>query len=373
MPHLSRLARLELMLQKIKNGLLSPGVLTLLILVVLIWVIHYGVRFLTATGLPATVWLVAVFGGLGGVVGGVIRSENKLRLCQINSRASLDLGVAGDIVQGLGGAAAAIFLFDGILKTGLEETKPGAQPGALLISVSFLAGAFGRTVILTAGEKLLLKAEQKAEEKATQVVMDLAGTPNAIAYTSAALETIKRSGNPRDWEAALRFAEQAIQSDPNYANAYIEKGRALKRLGKVQEALETVEEALRRFPNEAKALYNRACYRCLLRQPTSTVLADLKRAIEILPKLKEDARGDHDFDALHGVPEFDQLVTAGSATPPAAPPTTPAPPSPAPQAPAGVPLTPPAAQAGSNPPSRPSPQAPEGQSPPAPTTTTPGA
>ena len=253
--------------------------------------------FLTGTlEMSKAYWLVAVFGSLGGVIRSILHNENKLVLCSTENFAKIRLGFVGDMVLGLAGASAVIFLFGGTLR--FDPNNPDSY--VLLISVSLIAGVYARNVIETAGEKLLQQMRQTAKEETKQLQPAV-----AVAYTYEARETINKGMSLRK---ALQLTELALQHDANYVNAYIEKGRALKRLGEIDKALTAVEEVLRIEPDNAKALYNRACYKCLLRKSNGEILSDLRKAFESFPKLKEFAREDPDLQGIRKLPEFKRLV-----------------------------------------------------------------
>lgn len=283
---------------------------------------------------PGVYWLVPIFGGLGGTVGGLLRSDNALELCslrevmvpnprkgteQVKSTESptywkISLGIVGEIAIGLGGATAAIFLFGGTLK--FEEHDPKTY--VLLVSVSFLAGAFGKDVVVTAGERLLreVKTEASAAAATAQSAQHDANKATAIGYALQAT-VLLREGKPKE---ALDVANLALELDPKNATAYGEKARALKRLNRLDEALLVVEEGLKIKSDKAPLLYNRACYKLLLGKGTrEEILADLKKAITIKPELKKEARGDEDLRSLRDWDEFQKLVAEEPVSPAATP------------------------------------------------------
>ncbi len=169
----------------------------------------------------------------------------------------------------------------------------------LVVSVSFVAGAFGRNIVEAAGEKLLRKVDEVRQETRAMV-----GPPAAIAYTHAAKDLTKHG----EYEQALEVARMALRNDPNQPGAYIEEGRALKRLGRVDEALSSVEKALKLSPEKPEALYNRACYNALLRRSIGTVVMDLKKAIALIPGLKNEALKDPDLDNVRNLPEIREIL-----------------------------------------------------------------
>src|SRR6267142_2477616 len=86
-------------------------------------------RQLTVSG---AYWLVPIFGALGGVVGGLLRSENAFELCSYEEckeklernggiviplkYGKIHLGTLGEVVIGMGGATGAVYLFGGTLR-----------------------------------------------------------------------------------------------------------------------------------------------------------------------------------------------------------------------------------------------------------------
>jgi len=264
--------------------------------------VFFIMRFATETlGLPMAYWLVPLFGAAGGAVGGVMRNDNKLALSVVEIPDKIHLGVVGDICVGLGGASATVFLFGNTLRI---DPKTDALASILLISVSFLAGVFGKNIVELAGQKLLRQAEEKAKAVATAEVAPSA----AVSYAFAATNLINTGESiPK----ALEMAELALRYDPNSVHALIEKARALKRLGKVQEALATIEEAVRLRPHEPKSLYNRACYKSILKMNPTQILEDLKEAFKSDPTIRKDAQQDPDFESIRDLPEFKKLVAEG--------------------------------------------------------------
>ena len=282
--------------------------LTLLALLGLGAIVYFIMHFATeAVGLPAVYWMVPLFGASGGAVGGILRNENNLTLCRMEIPNKVTLGVIGDICVGLGGACAVVFLFGSTLRIDPKD----ALSSVLLISMSFLAGAFGKDIVTLAGERLLKRAREEArataKEEAGVTAEEKVAHPAAVAYAYAATQM----NNSRDNEQipqALKMAELALKYDPKSIHAYVEKGRALKLLGDVKGALGAIEEALRIRPDDARLRYNRACYMSLLKMDTDVILAELKRACGEAPQLCELARRDADLNGLRDTPRFRELM-----------------------------------------------------------------
>lgn len=191
-------------------------VLTLSALLGLGTMVYFIMHFTTdKLSLPMAYWLVPLFGAVGGAVGGVRRNKNKLALSMVEIPNKIQLGVVGDICVGLGGACAMVFLFGNTL-----QIDPAANPrsSVLLISVSFLAGVFGNKIIERAGQELLNKAMDVAQETAKAEVAHL----NAVIHAVAAGELIKS----HEFHQALELAERALKIDPKSIRAHIVKAVA---------------------------------------------------------------------------------------------------------------------------------------------------
>jgi len=87
--------------------------------------------------------------------------------------------------------------------------------------------------------------------------------------------------NKGDYQGALAAYDRAIQLNPNYADAYIERGNILNILGNKQGALDDYNQALRINPNMASAYVGRAMIR--VDKDKQGAIDDLNRAVEINP------------------------------------------------------------------------------------------
>ena len=280
---------------------ISASCLTLLGVLIVAAVVSAAMLFAThRLNIDGIYWLVPIFGALGGTVGGIIRSDNKLELSFFENGSRINLGCLGDTIVGLGGASAVVFLFGGTL---LRFNPKEAESLVLIVSISFVAGAYGRKIVEVAGEKLLRKAREEARQVAKEEAKILVGHPAAVAYTYAARDAI----NAGETAEALQIVSMALQNDPNHAGAWIEEGRALRRLGRVKEALVSLEKALKANPEKAEAFYNRACYNLLLGKSAADVAPDLEKAVTLLPKLIEFGPTDPDLKKVLNTPEIRKI------------------------------------------------------------------
>ncbi len=68
----------------------------------------------------------------------------------------------------------------------------------------------------------------------------------------------------RDWDEALRLAEELLARSPDQAQHWLHRAYALRRArsGGLEQAWEALRPAADKFPNEPIIAYNLACYAC---------------------------------------------------------------------------------------------------------------
>jgi hypothetical protein len=109
-------------------------------------------------------------------------------------------------------------------------------------------------------------------------------------------------GSEPQLNEALRIITEALIHDESFAVAYIERGRAQKRLSELKgdeqfliRALESVEKACKLDAKNYSAFYNSACYKALLKKPIDEILKDLSIAISLNPAVRVNACKDVDL------------------------------------------------------------------------------
>jgi tetratricopeptide (TPR) repeat protein len=321
--------------QSISKWKIFGNVLLTLLGFLVLMVIAAGIMYFATSKLklqnsnvPSSYWLVPIFGCLGGVVGAIITKENQLFFCRFRDDHTIDLGIVGSAATGLGGAAAVMFIF-GISQFDITQGGGSADRLVQLVSITFIAGAFGPAVVQIIGKEFLRRLEKVARAEAAGAVkreVQAATQENKTEIKEAKSEVkeakqllaprlyvqVAVSANNDDRPAeALENTELALKEDPKYYRAYVEKGRALKRLGRIKEALEAVEESLKIQPAQnAAAFYNRACYKVLLGQEDPGVFDDLKKAFTARPKLREQSKTDPDLSKIIGSQEMQDLLNS---------------------------------------------------------------
>jgi hypothetical protein len=74
------------------------------------------------------------------------------------------------------------------------------------------------------------------------------------------------------------------------------------------DALDAVRRALEHMPDHAGLNYNYACFATLAGDTGDETFAHLRRAAELFPRFREDARRDDDFAAVRDDPRFEQAL-----------------------------------------------------------------
>jgi hypothetical protein len=106
-------------------------------------------------------------------------------------------------------------------------------------------------------------------------------------------------------DEAMEEIDQAIKNNPKDGRAVLTKARILKRKAEqpdpqnpdrtlLNQALEVVNLAIALLPGKAEPIYNKACYQALLGIDKSEVFANLRSAFKLNPGLMRTAAGDPD-------------------------------------------------------------------------------
>jgi Flp pilus assembly protein TadD len=117
-------------------------------------------------------------------------------------------------------------------------------------------------------------------------------------------ESLRSLGQFRE---ALKPLGEAAQRNPDNVHVWLALGWCHKRCGRIDLAIESLEEALAVEPNDPLIHYNLACYWALVGKKRQA-LSYLARAFD----LKDDYRGlvvgEPDFDPIRSDPAFQALV-----------------------------------------------------------------
>ncbi len=106
---------------------------------------------------------------------------------------------------------------------------------------------------------------------------------------------------------ALEPLWQAAQGNPDNISIWLALGWCYKRTGKLDRAIESLEEALSVEPNDALVHYNLACYWSLARNKRQA-LSYLARAFDLQEEYRTLVADESDFDPIREDPAFQALM-----------------------------------------------------------------
>lgn len=153
--------------------------------------------------------------------------------------------------------------------------------------------------------------EAKAHQRLVTVLRRLNDTMPGTSVTHALLgETLSETLAQHD--AALRAYADAITLEPGRSDYYNGMGLAYYRKKSYDQALKLFAAATEVDPNDATARYNHACVLSLLGR-ADEALATLGEALALDPGLMKNAQSDGDFANIRGHLRFRELVTAPTA------------------------------------------------------------
>lgn len=100
---------------------------------------------------------------------------------------------------------------------------------------------------------------------------------------------------------------QAAELAPSNVHIWLALGWCQKRNGRLDLAIESLQQAAEIDSQQAIISYNLACYWCLAKNKRQA-LEHLARAFDLDPNYRDLVPQEHDFDALRDDPDFQALV-----------------------------------------------------------------
>jgi hypothetical protein len=169
---------------------------------------------------------------------------------------------------------------DGTLIGDHDEAGSGQEELYLVIDGKATFEVDGEAVDAPAGTFVFVRPEARRKATGDGTVLAIGATPGE-GYQGI------------DWGEAWPLHNESMK-------AYGEQRYA--------DALEAVRNALERMPDHAGLHYNYACFATLAGDTADETFAHLRRAVELLPRFREDARRDDDFAAVREDPRFEQAL-----------------------------------------------------------------
>lgn len=165
------------------------------------------------------------------------------------------------------------------------------QQALLLVSVSGIASYLGYALLDGIADKVLqqeIKNESEERKKQDENIIIQNNRLRAeVLYLKAITntESAEKTGSKNLLEEALKCINEAITiysdntSSAEYDKSRVYKGYILKRLGRIQEALDIVNEQIQAGRTTPITLYNKACYLYLLQKESNESLDQIKSLI----------------------------------------------------------------------------------------------
>ncbi|HWX83786.1 MAG TPA: hypothetical protein VNZ48_09335 [Xanthobacteraceae bacterium] len=227
-------------------------------------------------------------------------------------------GLLFTTLNGIIGIAGAFAIQVLLLGMRFYDKKPQPSDFIYLAAICVIGGFAARSFLTQVSQMFARQMKQEIEEnkKKIEETKQLAERTQSRQIIMLA----SMSDNPELLKFVVTAAESALEGNPDDGALIIAKGAALKRLDRVQEAIDTLTPYIQKHPsgsdvdkyNIATAFFNRACYNALLNRPEHA-FDDLKRSLELSEDLSGDkhrAADDPDFASLSGDPRFIQLTKA---------------------------------------------------------------
>jgi tetratricopeptide (TPR) repeat protein len=126
--------------------------------------------------------------------------------------------------------------------------------------------------------------------------------------------------NEGQLDEAMGSIDQALRNNPMDGRAVLTRARILKRQAMkpgqpanakeklLNQALVYADQAIALLPGKAEPIYNKACYQALLGLDRNEALGNLKSAFRLNPALRTIAAGDSDLESMREDPDFAQVV-----------------------------------------------------------------
>jgi tetratricopeptide (TPR) repeat protein len=107
---------------------------------------------------------------------------------------------------------------------------------------------------------------------------------------------------------AIEILGQAAELDHNNIHVWLALGWCHKRTGRLDKAIESLEEALQVDDRQAIIHYNLACYWSLAKN-IKWAIEYLERAFELDPSFRDLVAQEKDFDPIRNHPRFQELLS----------------------------------------------------------------
>lgn len=112
----------------------------------------------------------------------------------------------------------------------------------------------------------------------------------------------------RRYEEAVVPLKESAEQDPDNLSVWLALGWCYKRCGRLDLAIQALEDAMNVDASQAIVYYNLACYWALAKNVKLSV-AYLTRAIDLDPNYRDLVESEHDFDPIRDHRDFQLAVS----------------------------------------------------------------
>ena len=169
---------------------------------------------------------------------------------------------------------------DGTLINEHDEAGSGQEELYFVVDGTVTFEVDGETFDAVPGTLVYVGPESQRKATGDGTVLAVGATPGEV-YQAI------------DWGEAWQFHRDSM-------TAYGE--------GRYADALAAVRGGLERMPDHAGLHFNYACFATLAGDTSDETFDHLRRAVELLPRFREDATRDDDLAALRDDPRFEQAL-----------------------------------------------------------------
>ena len=240
---------------------------------------------------------ILIGGALGGIVSGLVKQSN-LEITLPGGK-TFNTGFLGDALVGIAASFSIFFVLGSVFNITINSESTSSDYIKIL-ALCVIAGFSGRALLTKLSNDILGKVEQIEED--IEEIKDMEKYKLLLQNGAELAESHKH-------EDAILYFDSVLVFDPLYSEAICRKAMSLKRIDRVEEALELMESLVEKDPTDFAGWYNKACYEMLLNRDLEQVLADLSIALRAEKRFRIAAATDPDFAPLRDNEQFRQLTT----------------------------------------------------------------
>lgn len=241
--------------------------------------------------------LMGGIGAAGGIIHGMVKKESyslQMPFCSY----CLELGFLGSASVGAASAISIFFVVSPLFNINIANLRE-ANELLKIISIALIAGFAGQPLIASLSARLVNQISRIDQEIGRLKTRD--DSDAFVKYGDFRLQN-------GDYKQAIVYYDKALEMHTQNIEALLGKGRALKNMGDMDGAIESCSKVLLIDKDNERALYNRACYKCLAGYSLAEILMDLRNVVDKYPYYKQYTSVDADFANVRNEPEFKALI-----------------------------------------------------------------